>query len=266
MTILQKLKNMYVQNKTLYKVALFLIASYVLVFIFPHVSFLLTFCAFSGICCIIYGLLIHIHKNCKKPYSIIAFSLKILANLLIVVFLLSMTVIQFNIFSGMKDTEEKCDYVLLLGASTRNNKPSKAAIYRINRVIDYLEKYPDTKIVICGGLGTEKKDPESVVMKRYMIEHGVDESLIITEEKSHDTTRNIKYAKEIIEQKGNDINDYKIGIATSGYHIYRSLIIADKAGIENPCALVAKNPGYIAYNLSCHLREYFSVILEYLNL
>lgn len=177
-----------------------------------------------------------------------------------------MIMIQIKICNGIQDNEQKCDYVLLLGASTRNGQPSKAGIFRINRVIEYLEKYPDTKVIICGGLGTETKDPESVVMKRYMIKQGVSEKSIITEEKSHDTTRNIQYAKEIIEQNGADINHYKIGIATSGYHMYRSLIIADKAGIESPVSLIADNPGFIAYNLSCHLREYFSVILEYLNL
>lgn len=263
MILLQKLKDILSFNKNLTRVGLALLCCYFLKYIFPAVSFLLIFLAFSGFCCIIYNCLLYFEKT---PLKNIARSLRITALILIAVFLISMVFIQINIFTGMKDTETECDYLLVLGASVRNNKPSKAAIYRMDRALEYLERYPDTKVIVCGGLGSDTRDSEALVMKRYLLSKSVPEHQIILEDRSTDTTENILFAKEIIEQSGNSINSYKIGIATSGYHIYRSMIIAQKAGIENAYSLVADNPGFITYNLSCHLREYFSVILEYFNL
>lgn len=263
---LKKFQNIYNEHRALYNTGAALMLSYIIKPLFAHISFLLFFLSFSGVCCIIYGLLLHFQKHSNKAVRIAAASARITALILIAAFILSMAVIQIIIVTGMKSTDAECDYIFVLGGGIKDGKPTKAVIYRINRALEYLEKYPDTKMILCGGKTKRHAISEAAAMKNYMTELGVDPQKIILEDKSLDTTQNINYAISIIKQNGDNINNCKIGVVTNGYHIYRSVLIMKKAGIKEPCSLAAKNPGYLVYNLNCHLREYFSVILEYLNL
>ena len=261
-----KLQNIYKEHPGLYITGLMLILSILLKLIFPHVGFLLYFLAFSGLCCIIYGLLLHFENKQNKSVRITALTLRITALSLIAVFLISMIPIQFKIINGMKDNEERCDYVLVLGAGLINDKPTSTLVLRLKRAIDYIEKFPDTKIILCGGMAESYNISEAEAMLTYLEEQGVDTANIILEDKSTDTSENVKYGIEIIENEGGDITKDKIGVVTSNYHIYRSEMIMQKAGINNIYTLVAKTPPYFFITLSSHLREYFSVILEYFNL
>lgn len=266
MKTFSKLQNIYKEHPCLYIIGLLLILTIVLKPIFPHVGFLLYFLTFSGLCCIIYGLLLYFESKQNKPLHLTAFILRITALSLIAVFVISMVPIQFKIISGMKDNEERCDYVFVLGAGLINDKPTSTLVLRLERAIDYIEKYPDTKIILCGGMAQSYNISEADAMLAYLENRGVDTANIILEDKSTDTSENVKYGIEIIKNEGGDITKDRIGVVTSNYHIYRSEMIMQKAGISNICTLVANTPPYFFITLSSHLREYFSVILEYLNL
>ena len=263
---LKELQNIYSEHPALYNTGAGLILSYIIKPFFPHISFLLFFLLFSGVCCIIFGLLLHFEKHDKKAVRITAFLLRLTALFLIGVFILSMIFVQVRIIRSMKNYDGRCDYVLVLGGAITNGKPTKAVAYRMDRLAKYLEKYPDTQVILCGGKTKGDELSEAEAMKNYAAEQGIDTQNFFLEESSTDTTENINYAIEIIKEQQGSINECDIGVITNGYHIYRSVLIMKKGGIENAYGLVAENPGYIIYNLHCHLREYFSVILEYLNL
>ena len=86
---------------------------------------------------------------------------------------------------------------------------------------------------------------------------GIDESLIIEENKSTNTNENIIYSKKIIETSPTE--DYEVVIITNGFHCYRSKLLANKHGLEAHTYAARENldtaPHY-------YLREFFGCLKD----
>ena len=96
-------------------------------------------------------------------------------------------------------------------------------------------------------------------MKDYLVEKGIDESLIITEDKSTNTNENIIYSKEIIEEKTS--KDYDVVIITNGFHCFRSKLLANKHNLTAH-TYAAKERDDTAPHY--YLREFFGCLKDIL--
>ena len=70
------------------------------------------------------------------------------------------------------------DYIIVLGAQVRASGPSVILKYRLDTAVDYLNANPNTKCIVSGGQGYNEPEPEGVVMKKYLMENGIDERRI----------------------------------------------------------------------------------------
>lgn len=108
--------------------------------------------------------------------------------------------------------------IIVLGASVKDEAPSKALAYRIEAARLYLERNPDTIAVLSGGMGEDESISEAECMRRELVRAGIGEERLILEDNSRDTAENIKNTLAIISDK------YKsVGIVTSSFHLYRSI-------------------------------------------
>ncbi len=116
------------------------------------------------------------------------------------------------------------------------------AVYR-------LQKQTGLPVIVSGG-APYSDTPESVAAARYLVELGVPKDSIITEESSRDTLENAAFTLKICREKG-----YKrIILATSSYHMPRSVYLFKKAGFE---AVQAYPYGRLApASRRRHLRDY----------
>ena len=74
------------------------------------------------------------------------------------------------------------EYAIVLGAKVKKgNIPSLALRYRLEAALEYAEAYPDIKLVVSGGQGPDEDIEEAIVMKDYLVEHGIEEERIILE-------------------------------------------------------------------------------------
>lgn len=127
-----------------------------------------------------------------------------------------------------KTLKSTCDYLLVLGAKVIDeNTPCKALEGRLIKAIDYLKRVEGCKVVVCGGVSKHSSIYESHVMKRFLVNHGIDIKRIIVEDRSTNTFENLKYAREIL------YNIDKIIIISSKYHLFRASILAKRAGFKN---------------------------------
>ncbi len=267
MTLLMKLKNIYSEHKLFYITGILLIIiSNLISLIFPHLEFLMFFISFSGICICIYALLLHMLKSHNCFIRTISRIMQITALTLITIFILSQVYIQYKIISSSKSQPNECDYLIILGGGIKDDQPTLVLKYRLNTALEYLRSNQDTKAILSGGLGNGEKYTEAYVMKNYLINNGIDENRLILEEISTDTTENIKYSKQIIDSIEKNEKSPSICIVTSDFHIYRSIMIAKKYNFERCSALPAPTPNVPFLHLNLHLREYFSIILEYLGI
>ncbi|OEH85525.1 hypothetical protein BHU72_04485 [Desulfuribacillus stibiiarsenatis] len=186
--------------------------------------------------------------------------------------IISFIFIQFKIHSEKNVSEDiEVKYLLILGAGLRGDEPSLSLWYRLNEGLEYLKQYPNTKVVVSGGLGPGEQYTEAEVMKQFLVDRGITEDRIIKEERATNTKENIQYTREILlqlEQQRNTVNStFDIGtnpiqlmIITNDYHLYRSKKLAERFGFE-AYGIPAKTPAVVAFKY--FIREYFAVVKSF---
>ena len=137
---------------------------------------------------------------------------------------------------------KKVDYVIILGARVKGEKPAKSLMERIKVATKYLKKNPEVKVIATGGKGTNEGIAEGVAIKRELLKNGINEDRIILEDKSKNTVENFRFSLEKIRNSENGKNKnsenngnrkIKVLIVTNDYHIFRSKNIARKVGFDN---------------------------------
>lgn len=120
---------------------------------------------------------------------------------------------------------EEFDAILVLGAFVKNGSPSPMLEDRLKTGISLYESGSAPKIIVSGDHGKETYD-EVNVMKNYMIGSGVESGDIFMDHKGFSTYDSIVRARDVFGVK-------KVLIVTQEYHLYRSLYIAEKLGLES---------------------------------
>lgn len=115
------------------------------------------------------------------------------------------------------------DYVIVLGAQVKKDRPSLALLYRIEVAGAYLKENPETIAILSGGQGPDEPRSEAECMAEGLIAMGIDKERLILEDQSTDTVENFQYSLEYIDDP-----DAKIGFVTSNFHVFRAGAIARK--------------------------------------
>lgn len=150
------------------------------------------------------------------------------------------------------------DYLIVLGARVRGETPSLELQNRLNKAYDYLVAFPETLVVLSGGQGLGETITEAEAMRRYLQDKGIDEARMILENTSTNTKENLENSFKLIDDQ---LEDAKVTVVTSGFHVLRSKMIAKDLGkkvegIGSPTLLFLV-PNY-------YLREFFAVIAQYI--
>lgn len=170
---------------------------------------------------------------------------------------LAMVCSSFLIIFGKSDSVTyKENAVIVLGAAVHGKTPSRTLRHRLDKTIEYHTKNPDAIIIVSGGRGSQEDITEAEAMKLYLIERGVADDKILKEEKATSTAENFSFSKAILDEHFD--GEYTACFVTNEYHIFRSLLCADHAGIEN--ATHAHSNTSTSYLLSGVLRECLATV------
>jgi uncharacterized SAM-binding protein YcdF (DUF218 family) len=151
--------------------------------------------------------------------------------------------------------EKQADAVIILGSGLFGDQVSLNLSYRLDAAIEYINKYPDAIIVVAGGQGPRETITEAEAMKRYLVKHGVAEEKILKEDKSTSTAENIRFSKEILDEKLG--SSYDVVCITTDFHVFRAEQIAKKQGLT-ATGIPAKDVWYL--KIANHFREFVSVM------
>lgn len=143
------------------------------------------------------------------------------------------------------------DYIIVLGAQVKENGPSVVLKYRLDRAVSYLKENINTLVIVSGGQGVNEPATEASVMKKYLINEGINEERIIIEDQSNTTKENLINSKKLIG------DNKSIGIVTNNFHMYRALLIGEKYKVNAVGIPSNSNAYYLPNNL---LREMFAFI------
>lgn len=137
--------------------------------------------------------------------------------------------VAIQIDSAAVKTPPKGATVVVLGSRVYEEGPSKSLKARLDAALEYLEENPESACVVTGGQGEDEPCTEASVEEKYLLEHGISQERIFKEEKSTSTEENFRYALQIFEEEKLPM---QIAVATQGFHMFRSVRLAEEAGYE----------------------------------
>jgi uncharacterized SAM-binding protein YcdF (DUF218 family) len=169
-------------------------------------------------------------------------------------FVLSFILVQSRIIYNMRGTPENgADYVIVLGCQVVGEYASLPLLSRGYTAIRYLNRNPETKVVLSGGKGSGENISEAEALRRLFHENKIDKERILLEDQSRNTRENLFLSNELY-----NLADKKVILVTSDYHMFRALSVAKKLGYANVSALPSRSqrsvlPAFLA-------REYVTVM------
>ncbi len=176
-----------------------------------------------GIILIITALCFHKMPNKLQKLLIVLSGAGIIAFLVII----SIIVVRGNRDSTAFDE----DCVLVLGCGIRGETILPVLQSRLDKCLEYLSVNPNVPVFVSGGKGHNENIPEAEAMKRYLVQHGIDETQIFMEDQSTNTIENFVHSG-ILFEKYFEGKFYTVACITSDYHVYRSEMIASDFDIE----------------------------------
>ena len=138
-------------------------------------------------------------------------------------------VIIANIIVVRYEPDKDKDFLIVLGCGLRKDgTPTPLLKGRLDRALAFYKKQKeetgkDLTFITSGGQGPDEAVSESLAMKRYLMEKGIPEDLIIEEDRSTSTHENMLFSKEKIMERN---PDGKIAFSTTNYHVFRSGLFA----------------------------------------
>jgi len=165
------------------------------------------------------------------------------------------TIESMVVINGYSNQDIEADYLIILGAGVKGDSISLTLKNRLNKGIEYANRYDNTKIVVSGGRGEGEDISEAKAMKQYLIEHGIKNKRIIEEDRATSTMENFKYTKELLKNKLT--KNTKVIIVSNEFHMMRAKILAKRNGF-NAYGLSCSTPASVLINN--YIREYFAVI------
>lgn len=170
--------------------------------------------------------------------------------------LVIMLVLQILILGKVPQVaESELEYVIVLGASVKGEKPGRTLQLRLDKAAEYALQNPEMVMILSGGRREGQTETEAEAMRRYLLEKGVPDQQMILETNSTSTAENIAYSRLLIdglkkkkqqEQHQDERalpaylpsvmmqrpdQSHEIGILTSNFHLYRAMQIAKKQGM-----------------------------------
>ena len=182
-----------------------------------------------AVCFLLLGWLFHIHFFAQLPPSVRGILLAFVA----IGILVFVGVEGMILRAATLDPASGLDYVIVLGAHVRSTGPSRALALRLDAALDYAADNPDTIFIVSGGQGSN----EPCLL--YISAHS--DKLI--------------FSAKLIPDGAT------VGIITNGFHVCRSLHLADALGYEHAYGIPAK--GDLITQPANLFREFFAVIKDY---
>ena len=144
------------------------------------------------------------------------------------------------ITGGMIRTAGQAEYAIVLGLALENGKPAPDLYARLDTAKAYLERYPESHLILTGGNADESGQTEADVMHDILVERGVPEDRLILEDRAESTRENFRNIAGMVSK------DEPVVMISSNYHMDRAVRIAGEEGFTKVMRLPAPS-GLLAY-------------------
>lgn len=144
------------------------------------------------------------------------------------------------ITGSLINTAGQADYAIVLGLALENGKPVPDLLARLTTAREYLEKYPEARLILTGGNADDSDQTEADVMRDILTQQGVPEDSLILEDQAQTTKENFRNIAGMITA------DEPVVMISSNYHMDRAVRNAAESGFARVMRLPAPS-GFLAY-------------------
>ena len=144
------------------------------------------------------------------------------------------------ITGGLINTAGQAEYAIVLGLALENGEPTPDLLSRLDTAREYLEKYPEARLILTGGNAEASGRTEAAVMRDILTRQGVPEDRLILEDQAKTTEENFSNIAGMIPA------GKPVVMISSNYHMDRAVRNASKAGFPQVMRLPAPS-GFFAY-------------------
>jgi uncharacterized SAM-binding protein YcdF (DUF218 family) len=160
------------------------------------------------------------------------------------------------IISCMTDKpSDSCEYMIVLGCQIRGSTITRSLKKRLDTAYEYA-KDSDIMIIVSGGRGKGEDMSEAQAMRDYLAGRGIDEKRIIMEDKSTDTSENIRNSAEIIGDMS-----ASVCVVTNNFHVYRAKKLAYGCGFTEVSGAAAESDRVLLLNYM--VREAVGIVKDF---
>ena len=159
--------------------------------------------------------------------------------------------------------EDEPAAVIVLGAGVNGTEPSLSLRTRLDKALEYLERWQDVPAVLTGGTGYGEEISEAQCMYDYLTEHGVEPERLILEDQASNTAENFAFSKPLLYGAGVDPARDTVAVVTNDFHIARSELIAARQGFGDTAGIPAPLP-WLHLEINYYLREAFALVKTFL--
>jgi uncharacterized SAM-binding protein YcdF (DUF218 family) len=126
-----------------------------------------------------------------------------------------------------RDEAQMADAIVVLGAAQYNGHPSPVYRARLDHALELFRKGYAHQIITTGSYGPDPNFSEAQVGTQYLVQHGVNPSVIVTEQGSGTTSDSVSAVSRVMEGK-----DWKNALVVSdGFHLFRLKRMLERKGI-----------------------------------
>ena len=151
--------------------------------------------------------------------------------------------------AGLNDKIDRADVAVVLGNTVDlNGKPSARLQARLDKTIELYQQGVFKNTIVSGGVGKEGFD-EAVVMKQYLVIHGLPTEQIYVDSQGNNTYLTAKHTAQLMTE-----HKWQSAIAISQYfHLPRTKLALQRFGVKTV---------YTAHADFFELRDLYSTIRE----
>ena len=160
--------------------------------------------------------------------------------------------VNLNVLPDGNPTDDSLCIVVLGFQLNPDGTMKDELIGRLQVALDSAKKYPNAYVACTGG-GTASENPnatEADLMAAWLIEHGIDESRVIVENKSKTTVENAQFTYKMLRKSYPQIDT--LCMVTSDYHVqrgsllYNTRLILSAYEVGDKLLTITSNAGYPA--------------------
>ncbi len=160
------------------------------------------------------------------------------------------------ILRGPEATGSSSQYLIVLGAGVRGDKPSEILMDRIQYAAEYLKAHPDVICIATGGKGDDENLSEARCIYDHLTALGIDGSRIWLEDQATSTIENFRYSMALIQEKTGSRPE-SVTVLSNEFHLYRASRMAKDCGLTADFAAAPTSRPLI--RVSYTVREIFAL-------